>query len=324
MNTAPLPVLDVAGLTVTTPDGRVTIVDDLHLRVHTGEMVALLGESGCGKSMTSLAIMRLTDGLSVRGHIHLQGDDLTPLSERGMRDIRGRRLAMIFQNPMSALNPVRSVGAQISETLLRHMALSRTQARRRAIALLDEVGITEPERRYDAYPHELSGGMCQRVMIAMAIACDPALLIADEPTTALDVTIQKQIMDLLHDLKTRRGMAVLMITHDLGVVASYADRVSVMYAGQVIEHRDTAAIFAAPAHPYTRGLIDSMPELDDTSDRFHGIPGSVPDLRDLPPGCSFAPRCEHAEGPCTTQFPPPSAVAPDGRVRCWHPLQAAS
>ncbi|MBB2203046.1 ABC transporter ATP-binding protein [Gluconacetobacter tumulisoli] len=319
------PVLEVSHLTVATTDGGVTIVDDLSLHVRQGEMLALLGESGCGKSMTSLAIMRLAgaaEGLHVSGTIRLSGEDLGTMSERAMRRVRGRRLSMIFQNPMSALNPLRTVGAQIAETLRAHVPLSRAEARARSVALLDEVGITDPARRYDAYPHELSGGMCQRVMIAMAIACDPALLIADEPTTALDVTIQKQIMDLLHTLRTRRGMAILMITHDLGVVASYADRVAVMYAGRIIESGDVETMFARPDHPYTGGLLASMPDLDIDAERFYAIPGSVPDLRELPSGCTFAPRCAHATDSCRIHYPSPSERAGGGFVRCWHPLQA--
>ncbi|WP_264802198.1 ABC transporter ATP-binding protein [Ameyamaea chiangmaiensis] len=314
----------MAALTVATRDNAVVIVNDLTLHVRAGEMLALLGESGCGKSMTSLALMRLADGLNTSGRITLLGRDIATLPEKAMSPIRGREIAMIFQNPMSALNPVRSVGQQISETIRRHKGLSRKAARQRAIALLGEVGLADPVRCYDAYAHELSGGMCQRVMIAMAISCDPALLIADEPTTALDVTIQKQIMDLLHALKIRRGMGILMITHDLGVVAAYADRVAVMYAGRVVEQGDVHALFSAPHHPYTRGLMDSMPDLADTSDRFHAIPGMVPELRALPPGCSFAPRCTRADVQCTHVFPGHTMVDRNGFVRCFHPLQVAA
>lgn len=317
-------VLDVSALTVSTPDNSIVIVNDLMLQVGAGEMLALLGESGCGKSMTSLALMRLTKGLNTGGRIMLMGKDIATSPEKAMSAIRGREMAMIFQNPMSALNPVRSVGRQISETVRRHMGLSRKAARQRAIELLDEVGLANPARCYDAYPHELSGGMCQRVMIAMAISCDPILLIADEPTTALDVTIQKQIMDLLHALKVKRGMGILMITHDLGVVATYADRVAVMYAGRVVEQADVHTLFSSPRHPYTRGLMDSMPDLEDASDLFYAIPGTVPELRALPPGCSFAPRCTRADAYCTQAFPGHTAFGSNGFVCCFHPVQAAT
>jgi oligopeptide/dipeptide ABC transporter ATP-binding protein len=270
--------------------------------------------------LTALAIMGLVSSGRVEGELRLEGEDLLQASPDRMRDLRGSRLSMIFQNPRSALNPVLTVGQQIGETLNRHKGTLRRDIRPAVVQLLGEVGIAEPERRFDAYPHELSGGMCQRVMIAMALACDPMLLIADEPTTALDVTVQKQIMDLLGGLCLRRGAAILLITHDLGVVAEHADRAAVAYAGRIVETAPTALLLGRPAHPYTRDLLRAMPDLEGDARRFNTIPGSVPDLVNLPSGCPFAPRCDRAEDLCRREAPDARRLLGGGSVRCWRPL----
>ncbi len=317
------PLLQVEGLRASFPSrrGPVRAVGGIDFAIAAGEVLALLGESGCGKSVTSLALMGLlAPQAQVEGRIVFQGRDLRAASPDELRDLRGAALAMVFQEPMASLNPVLPVGRQVAEALVAHGRANRRAAKDRAIALFREVGLSEPERRYAAYPHELSGGMCQRVMIAMAIACDPVLLIADEPTTALDVTIQKQILALIEDLRRRRGTAVLLITHDLGVVAENADRVAVMYAGLIVETAPVRALFAAPLHPYTRGLLDSMPDLDDEDAVLHAIPGQVPDLASLPPGCAFAARCGRADERCLAAIPPLVEAAPGRAVRCWHPL----
>jgi oligopeptide/dipeptide ABC transporter ATP-binding protein len=303
--------------------GVVKAVDGVDLTIRKGEILALLGESGSGKSVTSLSLMGLIPpqaGAVVSGRIMFKGMDLRRLAADELRALRGQAIAMIFQEPLSALNPVLTVGRQVAEALTCHGKAGKRAARARAVQLLHEVGIAEPERRYDSYPHELSGGMCQRVMIAMAMACDPELLIADEPTTALDVTIQKQILNLIHDLRERHGTSVLLITHDLGVVAENADRVAVMYAGRVVEEAPVSALFTAPAHPYSSGLLDSMPDLDDETGRLDAIPGMVPDLLDLPPGCSFAPRCPYADQHCRSETPQKAVLGADRSVRCWKPL----
>ncbi|MBL8702653.1 MAG: ABC transporter ATP-binding protein [Alphaproteobacteria bacterium] len=304
--------------------GVAKAVDGVSFTIARGEILALLGESGCGKSVTALSIMGLVPAAAggvVGGRILLDGRDLRGLPDAELRRLRGGAMAMIFQEPLTSLNPVLTVGRQIAETLVAHgkVAAGR-EARARAIELLREVGIAEPERRVDAYPHELSGGMCQRVMIAMAIACDPDLLIADEPTTALDVTIQKQILHLVHELLGRRGTAVLLITHDMGVVAENADRVAVMYAGRIVESAPAAELFAAPAHPYTRGLLDSMPDIDHDAARLPAIPGFVPDLLAMPPGCAFAPRCPRADAHCRARPPDETRLSAARVVRCWKPL----
>jgi oligopeptide/dipeptide ABC transporter ATP-binding protein len=321
-------VLDIDHLRVRfpTPRGPVNAVSDVSLSLRPGEILALVGESGSGKSMTALAVMGLLgagpDALD--GRICFHGEDLLKASPARMRGLRGARISMIFQNPMSALNPVLPIGRQIGDILRRHTDLSAAQIRARVLDLLNEVGIVEAQSRMGAFPHELSGGMCQRVMIAMALACDPDLLIADEPTTALDVTVQKQIMTLVGELRDRRGAAILVITHDLGVVSEHADRVAVMYAGRIVEQGPVGSVFAAPAHPYTAGLMASMPDMDDDSPRFHAIPGSAPDLARLPPGCPFAPRCERAQARCHAGDPAPEPSGPAREARCWFPLSAVA
>ncbi|MEZ4232492.1 MAG: ABC transporter ATP-binding protein [Polyangiaceae bacterium] len=275
--------------------GKVFAVDDVSFEVGQGETLAIVGESGCGKSMTAFSVLRLVPhpGKIESGELVFQGQDLARLSEKDMRSVRGARISMIFQEPMTSLNPVYSVGSQIGEVLRLHRKLSRRQARLRAVELLKLVGIPSPESRVDSYPHQLSGGMRQRVMIAMALACEPALLLADEPTTALDVTIQAQILDLLRRLQGELGMSIVFITHDLGVVAEFASRVVVMYAGRVVENASVKELFRAPQHPYTRGLLASVPPMGggERPPRLNTIEGVVPSLAELPKGCRFAARC---------------------------------
>ncbi|HSQ05415.1 MAG TPA: ABC transporter ATP-binding protein, partial [Burkholderiales bacterium] len=292
----PLLAIDELQTWIDTPSGIVRAVDGITLDIAPGETFALLGESGCGKSMTALSIMRLLPdaGAIVGGDVRLADADLLALPEAAMRDVRGKRIGMIFQEPATSLNPVLTVGAQLLEVLSRHSALEGRVARARAIELLDLVRIPDPERRFDEYPFQLSGGMKQRVMIATAVAAEPELLIADEPTTALDVTIQAQILELLRELQARRGMAVLLITHDLGVVAQMAHRVAVMYAGQIVEVAERTAFFRAPQHPYSRKLFASLPEAQKRSGRLAVIQGNVPSLVTQFRGCRFAARCEHA------------------------------
>jgi oligopeptide/dipeptide ABC transporter ATP-binding protein len=306
-------------------------VDGVGFAVHAGETLAIVGESGSGKSVTALSIMRLLPprvGKITRGSIRHGGRDLTKLPEEEMRGVRGKEIGMIFQEPMTSLNPVHTVGAQIAEVLVEHEKLSGAEARERAIAMLETVGISEPTRRVDNYPHEMSGGMRQRAMIAMALACRPSLLIADEPTTALDVTIQAQILDLMDELQAELGMAIIFITHDLGVVAQMAKRVVVMYAGQVVESGPVEEIFKHPRMPYTSGLIASIPRLGSSKkgQRLRTIPGQVPPISQLPTGCRFSTRCLHVEPQCRTT-PPPLEEASDGHlVRClrWSELDLAS
>jgi len=303
-----------------------TVVEGVGFTVDAHETVALVGESGSGKSVTALAIMRLLQepGRVTRGAIRFEGRDLAHFGEREMAAIRGNRIAMIFQEPMSSLNPLLSIGAHVAEPLRLHRGLSRRDARKRAIALLDRVGIPSAARRYDDYPHRMSGGMRQRVMIAAALACDPALLIADEPTTALDVTIQAQITDLLADLQTEFGMGVLFITHDLGVVAEQAHRVVVMYAGRVVERAETATLFGAAAHPYSAALLRCMPSDDEsTGDRLAVIEGTVPTPTALTAGCRFEPRCPQAVAACRTGEPPLLSLASDHAAACLKPLAVA-
>jgi peptide/nickel transport system ATP-binding protein/oligopeptide transport system ATP-binding protein len=295
-------------------------VDDVGFSVEAGELVALVGESGCGKSLTGLAVPQLLPpDITVAPHsiIRFDGTDLARLSERELRQYRGRRIGMVFQDPMTSLNPVMRVGRQIAEAIQAHARVSRSDTRRRVLALLAEVGIADPSVRIDAYPHQLSGGMRQRVLIAMALAAEPDLLIADEPTTALDVTVQAQILELLDRLRTARGMAVLLISHDLGIVAGRADRVLVMYAGRIAESAPTASLFAHPAHPYTRGLFESIPRLDATTTRLTPIRGTVPRPDQWPGGCRFHPRCPVAIPRCLTERPPLDEVAPAQRAACW-------
>jgi oligopeptide/dipeptide ABC transporter ATP-binding protein len=286
-----------------------------------------VGESGCGKSVLARSILGLLPEsilIKAGGEIRYEGRDLRDLSERELRSVRGREIAMIFQDPMTSLNPVMAVGAQIEQALRLHLCCSRAEARERAVDLLDSVGITAPARRAENYPHELSGGMRQRVMIAIALACGPKVLIADEPTTALDVTVQAQILDLLQELQEKRGMALILITHNLGVVAGMADEVAVMYAGRIVEHGPTSALLAAPRMPYTAALLRSVPRLDDpVHSRLEAIGGRPPLLVEPPPGCRFAPRCPRATGLCA-QDPAETRERADSRgFRCWHPLEAA-
>ena len=318
-------ILDVKNLKTQffTEGGVVQAVDGVDFHVRRGEVLGIVGESGCGKSVTSLSLMKLVGqpGRIVDGQIIFDGQDLVTRSEYEMTKLRGNRISMIFQQPTSCLNPVFRVGDQITEVLLIHQNMSKEEANNRAIELLDTVGIPEPEKRMTAYPHEMSGGMAQRVMIAMALACIPELLIADEPTTALDVTIQAQILDLMRDLRTKIGTAVILITHDLGVVAEMCDRVNVMYAGRVVEEASVDDLFNNPKHPYTAALIGATPVLGQVDRELVTIPGSVPNLVDLPPGCKFAPRCtarvEHNLEICTQQDPELKVVGPNHSVRCW-------
>ena len=302
--------------------GVVRSVDGVSFHLDQGELLAVVGESGCGKSMTALSIMRLVSapGKIVGGEILFEGENLLTFSEERMRALRGDDIAMIFQDPMTSLNPVYTVGEQIAEALRLHRNMSRAQAREAAIAAMKEVSIPDPARRVNDYPHQLSGGMRQRVMIAMALACDPKLLIADEPTTALDVTIQAQILELLNDLRRTRELAVLLITHDLGVVAETADRVCVMYTGRVVEESTAEELFRQPKHPYTEGLLNSVPKLTineaKSGGRLQTIEGTVPSPTNLPPGCHFAPRCEHRMPRCTSEEIPLYPLESGARVRC--------
>jgi peptide/nickel transport system ATP-binding protein len=306
-----------------TESGVVKAVDGVDFSVKHGEVLGLVGESGCGKSVTSFSIMRLVSspGKIIEGEIIFEGIDLLKLTEKEMTDIRGNRISMIFQQPQSSLNPVFKVGDQIAEVLQIHRQVKKGQDMARAIELLKLVGIPDAERKAQAYPHQMSGGQAQRVMIAMALALNPELLIADEPTTALDVTIQAQILDLIRDLRSELDTAVILITHDLGVIAEMADNVAVMYAGHIVEQSDVKTLFARPMHPYTQGLIASIPVLGVVKDRLEVIPGSVPNLVNLPPGCRFAPRCKAREQYgleiCTRVEPVLAAVQPGHTVRCW-------
>ena len=310
-----------------TRDGVVKAVDGVSLLLERGETLGIVGESGCGKSVTALSIMRLVPPAAGRiagGSIRFDGTELLALSPASMRAIRGNRISMIFQEPMSSLNPVMSVGRQIAETVALHQHLPRRAALDRAIEMLTLVKIPEPRRRAAEYPHQLSGGMRQRVMIAIAMACTPTVLIADEPTTALDVTIQAQILDLMQEMKERTGAAVMLITHDLGVIAETAQRVIVMYAGRKVEEAPVEALFAHPRHPYTRGLMTSIPRLNRaavesaSSRRLAEIPGVVPSLIGVSEGCTFAPRCAYATEQCRIAFPPEEAAAPGHIVACWN------
>ena len=316
------PLLTVDNLRVTFPRaaGPSTPVDGVSFAIDRGERVALVGESGSGKSLTCLALLRLipNPGVIAPGSsIRLDGTEVLSLEGEALRAIRGGRIGLVFQDPMTSLNPVLTVGYQVREAVTAHRKISRAEARERTIALLDEVGIPDPAERADAYPHQLSGGLRQRVMIAIALAGEPDLLVADEPTTALDVTIQAQILELLDRIRARRNMAVLLITHDLGVVAGRTDRVMVMYAGQIIETAPTARLFAAPAHPYTQALLQSMPRLTGPVGRLVSIGGSVPDPTAWPTGCRFHPRCDRRITPCAGEVPPWRAAGPGQEARCW-------
>jgi len=315
--------LEVLGLSTTlfTRRGEMKAVDGLSLSVGAAETVALVGESGCGKSLSALSIMRLLPDPPARivgGEVRLNGRDLVPLAEEGMLDIRGQEIGMIFQDPMSSLNPVATVEKQIAEVLMTHTDLGRGQARARAHELLEMVGMPDAGRRLDAYPHQLSGGMCQRVVIAMAIACRPSVLIADEPTTALDVTVQAQVLTLLKKLQADAGMAMVFITHDLGVVAETADRVVVMYAGRKVEEAAVDDLFETPLHPYTAGLIGATPVPGAArAERLADIPGMVPPLNGLPRGCAFAPRCPRVMARCRDERPELTRPSPGRLVACF-------
>ena len=302
-----------------TEGGLVRAVDGNSLSVGAGETVAVVGESGCGKSVTALSILRLIaspPGRIAGGTIEFEGLDLLSMPEKAMRRIRGKKIAMVFQEPQTSLNPVFTVGFQVAEPLLLHEKISRRAGRARAIELLRRVGIADPESRVDDYPHQLSGGMKQRAMIAMALACKPSLLIADEPTTALDVTVQSQILALIRDLQRDLGMSVLLITHDLGIVAEVADRVAVMYAGRIVETADVRALFASPRHPYTVGLFDSLPRVGEIRARLRAIPGQVPDPAAFPEGCRFHPRCPLAIDRCRSEVPLLREISPGHASAC--------
>lgn len=315
------PVLDIAELQLHffTDKGVVKAVDGVNLQVGAGEVVGLVGESGCGKSVTSLAIMGLIPqppGKVVSGSILFEGTDLTKASQKELRKIRGDQLAMIFQEPMTSLNPLFTIGNQLIEVVRIHRKVSKKEARQQALEMLNKVGISR-EGILDDYPHQLSGGMRQRVMIAMAMMLNPKLLIADEPTTALDVTIQAQILDLMKGLNKEFGTSILLITHDLGVVAEMCDRIVVMYAGQVVEQTDRFRLFRNPKHPYTQGLMNSIPKLEDNKERLYSIPGQVPNPLHMPMGCRFAPRCEHAMEICHQRIPELLPVEEGHLSRCW-------
>jgi oligopeptide/dipeptide ABC transporter ATP-binding protein len=317
------PLLDVRGLTTTfiTPSGPVAAVDQVSFSVDRAEVLGIVGESGCGKSVTALSVMRLIadpPGRITAGKVMFDGDDLLTLPEKAMRKVRGNRISIIFQEPMTALNPVFSVGDQITEGLRLHLKMSRREALDRAVELLTLVGIPSPAQRVKEYPHQLSGGMRQRVMIAMAIGCNPDLLFADEPTTALDVTIQAQILALLADLREKTGMGLVLISHDLGIIAEVADRVVVMYAGRVVEQADTMTLFKNPAHPYTRGLLASLPNAEGVhGGRLATIPGVVPSLAELKPGCKFKDRCGDAFAACDGPEPPLIDLGGGHLARCF-------
>jgi oligopeptide/dipeptide ABC transporter ATP-binding protein len=339
-NSETTPLLEVEDLETFffTEDGVVQAVNGLNLKVHSGEIFGLVGESGCGKSVTGLSILRLIDrpGRIVNGKIRFNGQSLLDLAENQMVELRGSRISMIFQQPLTSINPVFPLGFQIAEVFRIHRKMTRDQAWRSAVALLKRVGIPDPEQRAKCYAHQISGGQAQRVMIAMALALNPAMLIADEPTTALDVTIQAQILDLIRQLIREHHTTVILITHDLGVVAEMAHRVAVMYAGHIVEQAEVKELFDHPLHPYTQGLIASLPILGERRPRLETIPGSVPDLIDLPEGCRFASRCqarvEHELHICVEREPQMLRAAPGHAVRCWlyqhsedhqPPLQAA-
>ncbi|MBT4487020.1 MAG: ABC transporter ATP-binding protein [Rhodospirillaceae bacterium] len=322
--------LEVEGLQTYfyTRQGIVKAVDGVSFNLGKGETLGIVGESGCGKSITALSIMRLVPdppGRIVGGQVTLDGKPLLQLEESEMRDIRGNDISMIFQEPMTSLNPVLTIGFQIAESLVLHQDYSKSQALERAVEMLDLVRIPEPAQRAREYPHQLSGGMRQRAMIAMALACNPKVLIADEPTTALDVTIQAQILDLIVQLQQQLGTAVILITHDLGVIAETAQRVIVMYAGRKVEEADVEPLFAEPMHPYTHGLMASVPQLaimgdegQTATERLEEIPGIVPPLNNLPPGCVFAPRCRFADDRCNAEYPPYEEKRPGHWAACWH------
>ncbi|MFD1363467.1 ABC transporter ATP-binding protein [Lentibacillus salinarum] len=314
-------ILDINDLRTSflTDDFEVKAVDGVSLKLPKGKTIGIVGESGSGKSITALSILQLLDkpGKIVGGEINFKGEDLTKASNKEIRDIRGNEISMIFQEPMTSLNPVYTIGQQIRETLKVHEGLGKQNGTKRGIELLQLVGIPAPEERIKQYPHELSGGMRQRVMIAMALACNPDLLIADEPTTALDVTIQAQILELMNRLQREFGMSVIMITHDMGVVAETCDYVAVMYGGKVVEFQDVKSLFKNPKHPYTVGLLKSIPRHDADVDELEPIRGNVPSAKDMPKGCRFAPRCPFATDLCMEELPSLDKQDDDSEVRCW-------
>ncbi len=315
------PLLEVRDLRTEfdTDDGVVRAVNGVSFSVRAGETLGLVGESGCGKSVTAFSVLRLIPsppGRIAGGRVLLRGRDLLSLGDEAMRRLRGNEISMVFQEPMTALNPVYTVGDQIMEAVRLHQKVGKAEARRRAVDMLARVGIPSPEQRVDEYPHQLSGGMRQRVMIAMALSCNPAVLIADEPTTALDVTIQAQILELLKELQRELGMALILITHDLGVIAETADRVAVMYAGKVVEYTDVRSLFAEPRHPYTIGLLESIPRMSERRERLAVIPGTVPPPTAFPPGCPFHPRCPFAVERCREVEPALEEAAAGHSVRC--------
>lgn len=318
------PLLEVKNLKThfRTERGRVTAVDGISFHVNEGEILGVVGESGCGKSVMSQSIMRLFDEkytAQYEGEILFQGKDLLKLSKKEMQKIRGNEISMIFQDPLSSLNPVYTIGEQIRESILLHQKVSKKEAHEKAIEMLRLTGIPAPEKRVDEYPHQLSGGMQQRAMIAMALSCQPKLLIADEPTTALDVTIQAQILELIVDLNQKLGMGVIFITHDLGVVSEICNRVMVMYLGQMVEETDTERLFSQPLHPYTKGLMKSIPQLEgDRSQKLYMIEGAVPSLYHVPEGCRFVTRCPYGDELCREKEPDLFSHEGKQKVRCWH------
>ena len=314
--------LTVENLRVTfpTPRGPVAAVDGVSFELKPGRTLGLVGESGSGKTVTALALLRLLPPQArLAGRVEFEGQDLAALSEQALRRLRGNRIAMVFQEPMTALNPVQTIGAQIAEAWTIHRGMAAVEAREAAVALIDKVGIAEPARRAGSYPHQLSGGQRQRAMIAMALACRPALLIADEPTTALDVTVQAQILDLMLEMQAEIGMAILFISHNLAVISDLADEVAVMYAGRIVERADAAALFADPQHPYTRGLIETVPRIGRGRQRLPAIPGTVPDPLAAPPGCRFSDRCAHADDSCRAADPALTEMPDRRAVACFKP-----
>ncbi|TQR18760.1 ABC transporter ATP-binding protein [Psychrobacillus soli] len=300
--------------------GKVNAVNNVSLEIREGQTVCLVGESGCGKSATAMSVMGLIDpssGQVSNGEVLFEGQDLLKMKKGDLRRLRGKDFAMIFQEPMSSLNPVLTIGEQITESIIEHELLSKKEAKQRGLELINLVGIGRGEEIFSSYPHQLSGGMLQRIMIAIAISCNPRLLIADEPTTALDVTIQAQILDLLRNLKEERNMSMLLITHDLGVVAEVADYVIVMYAGKIIEQGPVVELFKNPKHPYTKGLLAAKPVINQRREKLYTIPGQVPNLIDLQPSCYFSERCEHCMSICTTKQPPMKQIRDSHDVACW-------
>lgn len=298
----------------------ITVVDKVSFKVYEGEILGVVGESGSGKSVTSKSILRLIQyppGKITNGEILFQGRDILKMSKKELLSVRGNKISMIFQEPMSSLNPVYTCGEQIIEAIVLHQKVNKKEARKKAIAMLDLVGIPSPESRIDCYPHELSGGMRQRIMIAMALSCNPSLLIADEPTTALDPTIQAQIIDLIKSIQKERNMSVLYITHDLGVVAELCDRVIVMYAGRIMEQARVMELFKNPLHPYTKGLMQAIPKLNENKERLHVIKGMVPHILEMPKGCPFHPRCDYAQKRCENDLPELVDFGGEHLVRCW-------